>query len=91
MISRMLQEGGRLQKDGPSLDFTNRATEGARRSYESAIRQNGYWIAKMQSAHLLGQNPAEILARPRNASRPSRPTCCAIHSASTSRSNDTWS
>ena len=64
MISRVLQEIGRLQKDGPSLDLTNRAKEGARRGYESAIRQNGYWIGDMQSAHLLGRDPAEFPARP---------------------------
>jgi zinc protease len=64
MIARVLQEVGRLQKAGPTLDLTNRAKEGARRSHETAARQNGYWIGSLQAAHHLGLDPAEMLERP---------------------------
>ena len=42
MIDRALQEIARLQKEGPSVDLTNRAKESARRGYETALRDNGY-------------------------------------------------
>jgi zinc protease len=64
MVARVLEEVARLQKDGPTPDLTNRTKEGARRNHETALRQNGYWLGSMQSAHLLGYDPAEILARP---------------------------
>jgi zinc protease len=64
MVARVLQEVARLQQEGPTPDLTNRAKEGARRSHETAARQNGYWIGNLQTAHLLGRDPAEMLQRP---------------------------
>jgi zinc protease len=64
MVARVLQEVARLQQEGPTPDLTNRAKEGARRSHETATRQNGYWIGNLQTAHLLGRDPAEMLQRP---------------------------
>jgi zinc protease len=64
MVARVLQEVARLQQEGPTPDLTNRAKEGARRSHETAARQNGYWIGNLQTAHLLGRDPAELLQRP---------------------------
>jgi hypothetical protein len=49
----VLQEVKLLQTEGPSEDLTNRAKESARRSYETSMRQNGYWLARLQSAKLL--------------------------------------
>ena len=51
------EEVARLQQEGPTPDLTNRANEGARRSHETATRQNGYWIGNLQTAHLLGRDP----------------------------------
>jgi zinc protease len=68
MIARVLQEVARLQKEGPSSDLTNRAKEGARRNHETATRQNGYWTSGLQTAHLLGRDPAEMLERPKRIS-----------------------
>ena len=67
-IARVLQEVARLQKEGPSFDLTNRAKEGARRNHETATRQNGYWTSGLQTAHLLGRDPAEMLERPKRIS-----------------------
>jgi zinc protease len=64
MIARVLAEVRRLQKAGPTSDLTNRAKEAARRGYETASRQNGYWVGNMQTAHHLGYDPSAILARP---------------------------
>jgi zinc protease len=63
MTDRVMQEIKRLQQEGPSADLTNRAKESARRSYETALKQNGYWLRGLDSAHLLGSDPGEILRR----------------------------
>jgi zinc protease len=57
MTDRVLQEVQRLQKDGPSEDLTNRAKETARRDHETGMKQNGYWLSRLQSAKLLGLDP----------------------------------
>lgn len=64
MIDRVLQEVRRMQQEGPSADLTARVRETARRSYETALRQNGYWLGRLQTTHLLGQDPGVILTRP---------------------------
>ncbi len=63
MIERTLQEVKRLQQEGPSEDLTNRAKEAARREHETAIRENGYWLSRLQSAKMLGRDPLLILER----------------------------
>ena len=63
MTDRVLQEIKRLQQDGPSADLTNRAKESARRNYETALKQNGYWLRRLESLYALGGDPAEILQR----------------------------
>jgi len=64
MTERVFTEIKRLQQDGPSADLTNRATEAARRGYETSLQQNGYWMGRLQSVHLFGRDPKEILTRP---------------------------
>ena len=64
MTARVLTEVGRMRQDGPTLELTDRAKESARRAYETSLRQNGYWLAQLQVAHLLGRDPSEILRRP---------------------------
>jgi zinc protease len=63
MVKRILQEVQRLQKEGPSGDLVNRAKEAAHRAHETAQKQNGYWLGRMQSAKLLGRDPKLILTR----------------------------
>ncbi len=63
MIERTLQEVKRLQQEGPSEDLTTRAKESARREHEVSIRQNGYWLGRLQSSKLLGRDPLLILKR----------------------------
>jgi zinc protease len=63
MTDRVLQEVRRLQEQGPSEDLTSRAKESARRGYETALRQNSYWMQRMRSVHMLGRDPGEILTR----------------------------
>ena len=64
MTERVMQEIKRLQQEGPSADLTNRARERAKRNYETALKQNGYWLGRLQTVKLLGRDPKEILTRP---------------------------
>jgi zinc protease len=63
MADRVLQEVQRMQKEGPSVDLVNRAKQTARRNYETALKQNPYWLGRLQSIHLFGQEPATLLHR----------------------------
>ena len=63
MVDRVLQEVNRLKRDGPSDDLTNRAKESARRDYETSLRQNGYWLRRLQAVQLFGTDPGDIVRR----------------------------
>ena len=63
MVERVMKEVGRLQQEGPSEDLTTRAKETARRAHETAKKQNGFWLSRLQSAKLLGRDPNLILTR----------------------------
>jgi len=63
MRARVLKEITRLQTEGPSQDLTNRAKENARRTYEVALKQNDYWLGRLQSVNMFGRDPNEILTR----------------------------
>jgi zinc protease len=63
MVARVLEEIARLQKEGPSEDLTTRAKETARRAHETAVKQNAFWLGRLQSAKLLDRDPMLILSR----------------------------
>jgi zinc protease len=63
MTDRVMKEVQRLQADGPSADLVAKAREGARRDYETALKQNAYWMRRLQTVHLLGQSPGDIMTR----------------------------
>ena len=63
MADRVLTEVRKLQADGPTADMVAKAKEGARRDYETALKQNGYWMGRLQRLHLIGGNPGEIITR----------------------------
>ena len=49
----------------PSLDDVRvKAKESAKRSYETNVKQNAYWVRRLESAHLLGEDPRDIVSRP---------------------------
>jgi zinc protease len=64
MTDRVLQEVKRLQQEGPLADLTTRAKETAMRSHETSLKENSYWLARLQSAKLLDRDPKLILTRP---------------------------
>jgi zinc protease len=63
MTARVMAEIKRLQQEGPTSDLTNRAKESARRSYELALKSNGYWLSRLQTAVVMGGKPEDILTR----------------------------
>jgi zinc protease len=63
MTARVMQEIKRLQQEGPTKDLTDRARETARRGYETALRQNDYWLGRMQTIKTYNRDPGEILTR----------------------------
>ncbi len=63
MTARVMQEIKRLQQEGPSKDLTDRAKETARRGYETAMKQNDYWLGRLQTIKTYGRDPGEILTR----------------------------
>ncbi|MBI3400051.1 MAG: insulinase family protein [Acidobacteria bacterium] len=63
MTTRVLQEIKKLQETAPSEDLTNRAKESARRTYETSLKQNDYWLRRLQSITMLGGDPSEIVTR----------------------------
>ena len=53
-----------MQKEGPTEDLVNRARETALREHETGMKQNGYWLSRIQAAKLLGRDPvAHVLER----------------------------
>jgi len=64
MTARVMEEVRRMQKEGPSDDLLTRAKEAAMREYETGMKQNGYWLARLQAAKLLDRDPvAHMLER----------------------------
>jgi zinc protease len=63
MTERVMQEIKRLQQEGPTKDLTDRAKETARRGYETAMKQNDYWLGRLQTIKTYGRDPGEILTR----------------------------
>jgi zinc protease len=63
MAKRVIDVVTKLQQEGPSADLTNRAKESARRGYETSLKQNEYWLGRMQSVQMYERDPREILTR----------------------------
>ncbi len=61
MVERVLQQVRRMQAEPASADYVNRTRESARRSRETAERQNGYWLGELQTRQLLGRDPRLML------------------------------
>ena len=64
MAERVLETIGRLQREGAPADLIEGAKESARRSHETSLKQNGYWMRRLRTVQLLGRDPLEILTRP---------------------------
>lgn len=63
MSERVLREVRRMQTEGPPVDQVENAKAGAKRDYETALKQNNYWMRRLQTVHMLGGNPSDIVTR----------------------------
>ena len=63
MTERTLQEVKRLQEDAPPAALLATVKESARRQNELNLKDNGYWLARLQALHNLGKDPGEIITR----------------------------
>ncbi|HUR33757.1 MAG TPA: insulinase family protein [Vicinamibacterales bacterium] len=63
MTERVIREVRKVQEEGVPADLVAKAREGARRDYETALKQNNYWLRRLQTVHLLGGNPGDIITR----------------------------
>jgi zinc protease len=63
MTTRVLDIVKRLQVEGPAPDLVANAKEGAKRDYQTALKQNGYWMRRLQTIHLLAGNPSDVITR----------------------------
>jgi zinc protease len=63
MIERVLDVVKQLQQEGPPADLVASAKESARRSYETALTQNQFWLRRLESARLYDEDPSDILTR----------------------------
>jgi zinc protease len=70
-FSHMLPQSGygtvsvnfRLRDQGPSAEDVQKVKEIAKRDLETAAHQNGFWLNTIQSDHMLGRDPRELLKR----------------------------
>jgi zinc protease len=63
MTDRVMEEVRRLQRDGPSPELVANAKETARRTYETSLKENNYWLRRLQTSQMFGTSPSEILTR----------------------------
>jgi zinc protease len=63
MVDRVIDEMKKLQERGPAAPLVDKAKESARRAYEESLKENGYWLGRMQRVHMIGADPKEIITR----------------------------
>jgi zinc protease len=66
MARSVLAEIEKLQQQGPPPEAVANEQEIQRREHEVALRQNGWWLGMLQSAHVIGADPRQAVdVRPR--------------------------
>jgi zinc protease len=58
---KVLDEVAALQKDGIGADYLDKVKQGARRSHEINLKENGYWERELEDAYRYGEDPKRIL------------------------------
>jgi zinc protease len=63
MTARVMDEVAKFKKDGPNEEQLNKVKETARRSYETSLKRNEYWLARFKAVNLYQQDPGIIATR----------------------------
>jgi zinc protease len=63
LTKAVMSELDRLRRDGPSAADVDKVKQTEKNDLQTALRQNGFWLNSMQSAHILGRDPRRIALR----------------------------
>jgi zinc protease len=69
LTSEVLTEVKRLRMGGPTAAECAKVREQERQDFETALKQNGFWLSSLQTAHLLRRPPTSVIERPRLIAR----------------------
>jgi zinc protease len=67
LTQAVMTEVDRLRREGPSIADVQAVKQQEMNGLQESMRQNGYWLSSLQSAHLLGRDPRRILLREQRA------------------------
>ena len=62
LVEVVFNEIRRMQADGPAAAELDAVRASLRRSYETSLRQNGFWVSQLANAYRQGRDPLELLA-----------------------------
>ncbi|MDM5177089.1 insulinase family protein [Massilia sp. DJPM01] len=65
VIAAAMAEIARMKEQGPDLADLNKVKQNWLQNHQKSMRENGYWINRLQTAALQGSDPHEILAYPK--------------------------
>jgi zinc protease len=63
LTTAVMTELDRLRRDGPSAADVDKVKQAEKNDLQTSMRQNGYWLNSLQTAHLLGRDPRRIAQR----------------------------
>lgn len=63
LVAAVLTEVARLKKEGPSADDVQKVKEIEKRSMETAVKTNAYWVNSLQTVLTLGWDPTSVARR----------------------------
>jgi len=64
LVAAVMQEVARLKEHGPSEEDLQKVKEIEKRTLETSVRNNGYWMGSMRTVHSLGWDVESITRRP---------------------------
>jgi zinc protease len=73
VLEATFAEMRKLQENGPEAADLAKVKENWTSNYRRAIRENGYWLNQLQSAHMNGTDPTQILKFDQILARLGRP------------------
>jgi zinc protease len=78
LVAAVMKEVARLKEHGPSAEDLQKVKEIEKRTLETSVRNNGYWMGSMRTVHSLGWDVESIIRRPQ---RTESLTVANVHAA----------
>ena len=60
LVAAVLEEVKRLATEGPTAEDAAKVREQEKRELETSMKQNGFWLGGLQTAVILGRDPARL-------------------------------